>query len=92
MFKIVILSAFLILPSIIVFLFIHFITTGNTPPLITPKASRKKLLEIFELDEDSIFYDLGCGNSIFLLELSKKFPNSKFVGIESSVLLYLYSI
>ncbi|MBW6441623.1 hypothetical protein K0B04_01795 [Patescibacteria group bacterium] len=87
---------FLNLISLVAILFIvssliHFLITGNTPPLITPSSTREKLLEIIDLEKDSVFYDLGCGNGGFLIHLSKRFPKTKFVGIENSVIFYLVS-
>lgn len=70
---------------------LRFLFTGNTPPIITPRDTRRKLIELFELDKGSVFYDLGCGDATFLIELSKKFPDSKFVGIENSLFYYLLS-
>jgi trans-aconitate methyltransferase len=43
------------------------------------------------LNESSVFYDLGCGNGGFLINLSKRFPETKCVGIENSVIFYLIS-
>lgn len=70
---------------------VHFLLTGNTPPLITPDVTREKLFQIMSLDERSVFYDLGSGNGGFLIRLSKRFPKTKCVGIENSVIFYLIS-
>jgi SAM-dependent methyltransferase len=81
----------LLFSLLIVFSLLHFLLTGNTPPLITPTNTREKLLEIMDLNESSIFYDLGCGNGRFLIYLSKRFPKTEFVGIENSVIFYVIS-
>jgi ubiquinone/menaquinone biosynthesis C-methylase UbiE len=65
--------------------------TGKTPLITTPLKSRKKIIEILELKENSVFYDLGCGTGSLLVECSKAFPSSKFVGIDNSPFSYLLS-
>ncbi len=65
--------------------------TGKTPLVTTPLESRKKIIKILELKENSIFYDLGCGTGSLLIECSKAFPSSGFVGIDNSPFSYVFS-
>jgi precorrin-6B methylase 2 len=84
-------SLLVLIGSLIVATLVHFLLTGNTPPLITPKDTRDKLLDIMHLDEKSVFYDLGSGDASLLLDVSERFPNTKCVGIESSIIFYMIS-
>jgi len=75
----------LTLSSVLVIVFLlDVLLTGKTPLVTTPSGSRKKLAEIFQLKENSVFYDLGCGTSKLLVECSKIFPSTKFIGIDNS--------
>jgi ubiquinone/menaquinone biosynthesis C-methylase UbiE len=65
--------------------------TGKTPLVTTPFESRKKIIKILELKESSVFYDLGCGTGSLLIECSKAFPSSGFVGIDNSPFSYILS-
>lgn len=42
----------------------------------------KELLEVIDLKDGDIFYDIGSGYGIVIAELAKKFPQTKFIGIE----------
>lgn len=81
----------LIISALIVISLVHFLFTGNTPTITSPLSSRKYLLENVVLDEKDIFYDLGCGNSMLLIELSKKYPEARFVGVDSSFVSFILS-
>lgn len=81
----------LIIPALIVVSLAHFLFTGNTPSITSPLSSRKYLLENISLNERSVFCDLGCGNSKLLLELSRKNPNAKYIGVDSSLVSFLLS-
>lgn len=55
-------------------------------------ADKKVLGEIIkaiDIKENSVFYDLGCGDGRILVECRKKQPGAKLVGIEKFPLPYL---
>ena len=91
MFLILIQFVLIIISAFIVISFAHFLVTGNTPSITSPLSSRKYLLENILLDEKSVFYDLGCGNSKLLIELSRKNPNGKYFGVDNSLVSFLSS-
>lgn len=89
---ILLIQGFLLIISLIILISLtQFLLTGNTPFIISPASSREYLLEFMSLNKDSVLYDLGCGNSKLLRSLAKKFPSSKFIGIDNSFLPYLLS-
>ena len=61
----------------------------DAPFLHTPKRIFEKLIKILELKEDSILYDLGCGDAQILRRISLDYPHIKMVGVEMSFLPYL---
>lgn len=79
------------LALLIVVSFLHFLLTGNTPSITTPISSINHLSKIISLDKDSVFYDLGCGNSKLLRSLAKNFPEARFIGVDNSFIPYLFS-
>jgi len=76
---------------VIVITLVHFLLTGNTPPLVTPNHTRKNFWKLLTLMKNSVFYDIGCGNGGLLINVSERFPETKCVGIESSIILYTIS-
>lgn len=88
-------SFFLLLPFVLSILVIVFLLdvllTGKTPLVTTPSKSRKKIVQTINLKENDIFYDLGCGTSRFLVELSKIYPASRYIGIDNSPFSYVLS-
>jgi SAM-dependent methyltransferase len=91
MFLILIQLVLIVISALIVISLAHFLFTGNTPSITTPLSSRKYLFENIVLDDTSVFYDLGCGNSKLLIELSRKNPNTKYVGVDSSFVSFILS-
>jgi ubiquinone/menaquinone biosynthesis C-methylase UbiE len=81
----------IILSIILVLFLLDVLLTGKTPLVTTPSKSRKKIINIIQLDKNSIFYDLGCGTSRLLVDLSKSYPLSKFIGIDNSPFSYVLS-
>lgn len=80
-----------LISSLIVLSLFHFLLTGNSPSVTSPATSRKMIIQKISLDENSVFYDLGCGNANLLKELSRVFPRASFVGIENSPISFLSS-
>lgn len=78
--------------SVLVIMFLlDVLLTGKTPLVTTPYKSREKLINIIQLKENSVFYDLGCGTARLLVDLSKVYPSSKFIGIDNSPFSYIFS-
>ena len=91
MFMAVVQIILIIISLSIVISLTHFLFTGNTPSLTSPLLAREYLLERISLDKSSVFYDLGCGNSKLLRSLAKKYPDSKFIGVDNSFFSYMFS-
>ena len=91
MFFVLIQLVLIIISAFIVISLTHFLFTGNTPSITSPSTSRKFLLENISLDKNSVFFDLGCGNSKLLIELSRKNSNAKYVGVDNSLMSFLLS-
>ena len=84
------LSTFLL---IIVLLFIILLSFGGFFGVIwlpTRKRDYEKIVNLANLQQDKVFFDLGSGSGDLLFFLSKKY-GIKCVGIEVSPVLYLYS-
>lgn len=52
------------------------------PFVTTPKWVIEKLVNKIDLKNNSIVFDLGCGDARILLALEKKFSNLKLIGYE----------
>lgn len=81
-----ILSSILIISSLLLFL-----VTGNTPTITTPSKSIKKIVDNLDLEKGETLVDFGCGFGGFLQKVSKRFPETHFVGLENSLLAFLVS-
>lgn len=84
---------------IFVFIFILIIVIFGTAALAgflaapfvpTKKRDIKRMLELAELGSNQFLYDLGCGDGRIVIAAARDFK-AKAVGIEFSVLPYLFS-
>lgn len=85
------LIAFLILFSVLVLLFIWMWSniTAKVPFISVPNKTLKDIEKALNLNENSIVYDLGCGDGRVLFYLYKNNPKTKYIGIEDSLFPYL---
>jgi len=85
--------------ALIIFLivFISFIlwSIGNLKsdvPFVTcSKGVLKNIKEAFSINDDSVVYDLGCGDGRVLFYLSRFNKNAKYIGVETSLFPFLLS-
>lgn len=88
---------FLLLIIIILSLqFYNIIFRGLAPYISTKIRNIKKIVTEIEndnlnLDNNKIVYELGCGQSLFLRALEKKFQHAKLIGVECLIFPYLIS-
>lgn len=61
----------------------------RAPFIPSPAVIAPEIIDALELDENSVLYDLGCGEGHVLLAGKLKQPKAKFVGIERSWVPYL---
>lgn len=84
----------LILLMIVIVLFIMW-TIGNfknKAPFVTSSNSvLKDIARVMENKENSIVYDLGCGDGRILFYLSKIQNKAKYIGIENSTFPFILS-
>lgn len=83
----------IILFIIFLLIFLSFMSVGilwGVPWLPTRKKEYDRITELVNLKPNMYFYDLGSGSAEMLFYLSKRY-NVKYVGIEVSPILYLYS-
>ena len=73
---------------VIIILYLSPLAFGGTPFEPTPKRSVERILEMSDIDEKDVVYDLGCGSGRILTEAAKK-NDAKAVGIEVNPFLYL---
>lgn len=84
-----------ILCVLIVFLLIIYILTlwgkciTEAPFIPLPDNATEEILRALDLKDDSVLYDLGCGDGRLLLKASITNPHIKAVGIERAPLPYL---
>lgn len=56
------------------------------PWIPTKPKQRRDLLNLLDLDNNDICYDLGCGDGSVLFEIARKHPKIKCIGYEISIL------
>lgn len=85
----------LIFLIISVFLALFFLSeviaifTTDAPFVPIPNGVEDKIIEALKLGNDSVLYDLGCGDARILLKAVEKYPSIKAVGVEKSFFPYL---
>lgn len=62
--------------------------TSKVPFISVPTAILPDIEKALELKDDSVFYELGCGDARVLRYLAKKYPKANFIGIENGIFPY----
>lgn len=60
----------------------------KAPWVPTFKKDIIRLSQLLKLEDNKIFYDLGCGDGRVIFYLARKYPQVKFVGVEISLFLF----
>jgi len=69
--------------------FYNIVFRGFAPFISTKSKIIKEIIENLEIREDSVIYELGCGQANFLGAIGKRYKKVKMFGIEYSFLPYL---
>jgi SAM-dependent methyltransferase len=84
----------IILLLIVIVLFIMW-TIGNfknkAPFVTSSNAVLKDVEKALEVKDNSVVYDLGCGDGRILFYLSQSNPKAKYIGIENGTFPFLLS-
>ena len=62
--------------------------TVDAPFVPIPNGISKEIIKNLNLNNQSVFYDLGCGDGRILIDVVNSSPNIKAVGIEKAFLPY----
>ncbi len=89
-------SEFILLIFLIIILVLFvFWTIGNfknkAPFVTSSRAVLKDIEKALKVKDDSVVYDLGCGDGRILFYLSRACPKAKYFGIENGVFPFLLS-
>jgi SAM-dependent methyltransferase len=89
LYLLLILQVILLVIFFITFLLFILWTIGifiNRVPFITTSSSiLKDIKEALDINDDSVIYDLGCGDGRILFYLSSFNKKAKYIGIENSL-------
>lgn len=77
--------------SILGFFTIQIISSlkADAPFVSIPKGIETEIIKALALKNDSVLYDLGCGNGVILIEASKSNEATKCFGIEIGIFPFL---
>jgi hypothetical protein len=62
----------------------------DVPFVATSNKLLPKIADALEIQPDDVVYDLGCGDGRFMFYAAKRFPETRFIGIERNYLLVSY--
>lgn len=89
MYRVLVLTAFLVAPSYLIYLVLLYFRT-KVPYIVTPTKRLAAIVRAMHLTPDTIIYDLGCGKGDILFA-AEKFGAKKLVGYELSPLHAWYA-
>lgn len=83
--------SFIILFSTLVLMFFWMWTniTAKVPFVSVPLSTLKDIEKALNIKDNSIVYDLGCGDGRVLFSLYKNNPKAKYIGIENNSFAFL---
>jgi len=79
----------LLLVLILLFLWMWSAIKAKVPFIPVPNKILKDIEEALDLKDDSVLYDLGCGDGRVLAYLYKNNPKATYIGIENSLFPYI---
>ena len=69
-----------------------FFSTYNSAPFVRiPKNILPKIIELLDIKDNSVVYDLGCGDGRVILECYKHNQEAQYIGIEKSTMPYIFA-
>jgi len=89
LFIISIIGLTVILLSISYFFSFYRLLRGDAPFVPVPSAVLPEIAKALEIRENSVVYDLGCGDGKVLIACSRAQPKAKYVGYEISLAIFL---
>lgn len=66
--------------------------TSEAPFVSLPKATISRVIDALEITDDSVVYDLGCGDGRILLACYKAHPAARYKGIEHNIVPFLLAL
>lgn len=75
-----------IILCIVLVLFVIWMVTGfraKVPFIPVPDSILKDIHQALDIKDDSVVYDLGCGDGRILFYSAKRVPKAKYIGIEN---------
>ncbi|GAC1412333.1 MAG: protein-lysine N-methyltransferase [Candidatus Doudnabacteria bacterium] len=72
-------------------LFYLYSLVSAAPFVSVPKRFLPEILEVLNLNDNSILFDLGSGDGRVLLLANKKYPKAYFVGVDKNLAPILFS-
>jgi SAM-dependent methyltransferase len=71
---------------IIFFIFWAIGNFRNSVPFVTaPSAVLENIAKAMNINDNSVVYDLGCGDGRILIHLSKINKNAQYIGVENNI-------
>ena len=74
-----------------IYSFGFFVTFSAAPFVRIPKNVLPKIIELLDIKDNSVVYDLGCGDGRVILECYKHNPKARYIGIEKSTMPYFFA-
>ena len=75
----------LLLVLILMFMWMANLLRDGSPFVPISKSVLKEIEKVIGINDNSVVYDLGCGDGRVLFYLSQLHPKAKFIGIERSI-------
>lgn len=64
---------------------------SQTPFGGIPNSILKDIYEVMDLKENSVVYNLGCGDGRFLFYVANRMPKARYVGFEKSLVPLMFA-
>jgi hypothetical protein len=71
--------------------FINIAFRGYAPLITTDQETIQAIINELNINDQSVVYELGCGQAVFLQSIETSFPQTKLIGIENLTTVYLFN-
>ena len=64
---------------------------GEAPFVPVPRVMISEIIDSLDIKENSVVYDLGCGDGRILFAAYESQPKATYIGIEKNLSIFLYA-
>ena len=83
---------FVTIITVVVLIYEWSLLVTRAPFVGLPKEVIPEILKVLNLKDDSVMYDLGCGDGRILFTCAKAKPKARYIGVDKALAAYTVAV